>query len=74
MIVLGDDSALGAAKRTVLLSRDPRGLEHFERIQTLCSYPTLADYPPPGLPPLLALPTIAGTGLGLGHEAVLTDT
>lgn len=74
LIALGGGSALDAAKGIALLSRDPQGLEHFEWAQMLEHYPTLADYPKLDLPPLIALPTTAGTGSELGREAVLTDS
>ncbi|WP_081430208.1 iron-containing alcohol dehydrogenase [Pseudomonas putida] len=74
LIALGGGSALDAAKGIDLLSRDPQGLERFEWAQMLEHYPTLADYPALDLPPLIAIPTTAGTGSELGREAVLTDT
>lgn len=74
LIAVGGGSALDAAKGIALLSRDPHGLEHFEWTQMLAHYPTLGDYPVLNLPPLIALPTTAGTGSELGREAVLTDT
>ncbi|MDH0304729.1 MULTISPECIES: iron-containing alcohol dehydrogenase [unclassified Pseudomonas] len=74
LIALGGGSALDAAKGIALLSRDPQGLARFEWSQIIEHYPTLADYPPLDLPPLIAIPTTAGTGSELGREAVLTDT
>lgn len=74
LIAVGGGSALDAAKGIALLSRDRDGLERFEWAQMLAHYPTLADYPALNLPPLIALPTTAGTGSELGREAVLTDT
>lgn len=74
LIAVGGGSALDAAKGIALLSRDPDGLERFEWAQMLAHYPTLGDYPALQLPPLIALPTTAGTGSELGREAVLTDT
>lgn len=74
LIALGGGSALDAAKGIALLSRDPQGLERFEWTQILQHYPTLGDFPALDLPPLIAIPTTAGTGSELGREAVLTDT
>ena len=74
LIALGGGSALDAAKGIALLSRDPQGLERFEWTQILEHYPTLGDFPALDLPPLIAIPTTAGTGSELGREAVLTDT
>lgn len=74
LIAVGGGSALDAAKGIALLSRDRDGLERFEWAQMLAHYPTLGDYPALQLPPLIALPTTAGTGSELGREAVLTDT
>lgn len=74
LIAVGGGSALDAAKGIALLSRAPDGLERFEWAQMLAHYPTLGDYPALNLPPLIALPTTAGTGSELGREAVLTDT
>lgn len=74
LIALGGGSALDAAKGIALLSRDPQGLERFEWAQILEHYPTLGDFPALDLPPLIAIPTTAGTGSELGREAVLTDT
>ncbi|MFR0692813.1 iron-containing alcohol dehydrogenase [Enterobacterales bacterium AE_CKDN230030158-1A_HGKHYDSX7] len=74
LIALGGGSALDAAKGIALLSRDADGLQHFEWSQLIARYPTLGDHPELGLPPLIAIPTTAGTGSELGREAVLTDT
>lgn len=74
LIALGGGSAIDAAKGIALLSRDPQGAARFEWTQMLEHYPTLADYPPLNLPPLIVIPTTAGTGSELGREAVLTDT
>lgn len=74
LIALGGGSALDAAKGIALLSRDPHGLERFEWAQIIEHYPTLGDFPALDLPPLIAIPTTAGTGSELGREAVLTDT
>lgn len=74
LIALGGGSALDAAKGIALLSRDSQGLERFEWTQILEHYPTLGDFPALDLPPLIAIPTTAGTGSELGREAVLTDT
>ncbi|MFV3370710.1 iron-containing alcohol dehydrogenase [Pseudomonas sp. NY15435] len=74
LIALGGGSALDAAKGIALLSRDANGLQHFEWSQLIERYPTLGDHPDLGLPPLIAIPTTAGTGSELGREAVLTDT
>lgn len=74
LIALGGGSALDAAKGIALVSRDPQGLERFEWAQILEHYPTLGDFPQLDLPPLIAIPTTAGTGSELGREAVLTDT
>lgn len=74
LIALGGGSALDAAKGIALLSRDANGLQHFEWSQLIERYPTLGDHPALGLPPLIAIPTTAGTGSELGREAVLTDT
>lgn len=74
LIALGGGSALDAAKGIALLSRDAEGLHHFEWSQLIERYPTLGDHPGLDLPPLIAIPTTAGTGSELGREAVLTDT
>ena len=74
LIALGGGSALDAAKGIALLSRDAEGLHHFEWSQLIECYPTLGDHPGLDLPPLIAIPTTAGTGSELGREAVLTDT
>jgi alcohol dehydrogenase class IV len=74
LIALGGGSALDAAKGIALLSRDPEGLHNFEWSQLIARYPTLGDHPNLDLPPLVAIPTTAGTGSELGREAVLTDT
>ncbi|QEY71322.1 iron-containing alcohol dehydrogenase [Pseudomonas denitrificans (nom. rej.)] len=74
LIALGGGSALDAAKGIALLSRDADGLRHFEWSQLIAQYPTLGDHPALDLPPLIAIPTTAGTGSELGREAVLTDT
>lgn len=74
LIALGGGSALDAAKGIALLSRDAEGLHHFEWSQLIERYPTLGDHPALDLPPLIAIPTTAGTGSELGREAVLTDT
>lgn len=74
LIALGGGSALDAAKGIALLSRDANGLHNFEWSQLIERYPTLGDHPALDLPPLIAIPTTAGTGSELGREAVLTDT
>lgn len=74
IIAVGGGSAIDVAKGIALASRDPRGLERFEWSQLIAHYPTLADFPRLGLPPLFVIPTTAGTGSELGREAVLTDT
>lgn len=74
LIALGGGSALDAAKGIALLSRDTNGLHNFEWSQLIERYPTLGDHPALDLPPLIAIPTTAGTGSELGREAVLTDT
>ncbi|MDH0292741.1 iron-containing alcohol dehydrogenase [Pseudomonas sp. GD04087] len=74
LIALGGGSALDAAKGIALLSRDANGLHNFEWSQLIARYPTLGDHPALDLPPLIAIPTTAGTGSELGREAVLTDT
>jgi len=74
LIALGGGSALDAAKGIALLSRDADGLRNFEWSQLVEHYPTLAEHPALDLPPLIAIPTTAGTGSELGREAVLTDS
>lgn len=74
LIALGGGSAMDAAKGIALAACDPEGLERFEWSQIIERYPSLSDFPALGLPPLIALPTTAGTGSELGREAVLTDT
>ncbi|WP_433740676.1 iron-containing alcohol dehydrogenase [Pseudomonas putida] len=74
LIALGGGSAMDAAKGISLAAVDAEGLERFEWSQVMANYPTLADFPRLGLPPLIALPTTAGTGSELGREAVLTQT
>ncbi|WP_420232491.1 iron-containing alcohol dehydrogenase [Pseudomonas sp. ABY48] len=73
LIALGGGSAMDAAKGINLAVIDTQGLHRFEWSKIIARYPTLADFPRLGLPPLIALPTTAGTGSELGREAVLTQ-
>jgi alcohol dehydrogenase class IV len=74
LIALGGGSAMDAAKGISLATVDAQGLQRFEWSRVIAHYPTLADFPRLGLPPLIALPTTAGTGSELGREAVLTQS
>ncbi|ROM13162.1 alcohol dehydrogenase [Pseudomonas protegens] len=74
LIALGGGSAMDAAKGIALAAVDSQGLQRFEWSQVIEHYPSLSDFPRLGLPPLIALPTTAGTGSELGREAVLTDS
>lgn len=73
LIAVGGGSAIDVAKGIALISRDTEGFERFEWSQLLAHYPTLSDFPTLALPPLVVIPTTAGTGSELGREAVLTD-
>ncbi|MCU1730071.1 iron-containing alcohol dehydrogenase [Pseudomonas sp. 7P_10.2_Bac1] len=72
LIALGGGSAMDAAKGISLAAVDAQGLERYQWSTVMENYPTLGDFPPLELPPLIALPTTAGTGSELGREAVLT--
>ncbi|BCI68275.1 iron-containing alcohol dehydrogenase [Acetobacter aceti] len=74
IIAIGGGSAIDAAKGIALASQNPAYLEQFEWSQAMAQYPTLADYPKSELPPLIVIPTTAGTGSELSREAVLVDT
>lgn len=72
LIALGGGSAMDAAKGISLAAVDAQGLERYQWSNVMANYPSLAHFPPLDLPPLIALPTTAGTGSELGREAVLT--
>lgn len=74
IIAVGGGSAIDAAKGIALAAADPDGLEQFEWSRAMTRFPTLADYPQSDLPPLIVIPTTAGTGSELSREAVLVDT
>ncbi|MCE0744887.1 iron-containing alcohol dehydrogenase [Acetobacter sicerae] len=74
IIAIGGGSAIDAAKGIALASQNPDYLEQFEWSQAMAQYPTLADYPKADLPPLIVIPTTAGTGSELSREAVLVDS
>lgn len=74
IIAIGGGSAIDAAKGIALASKNPDNLEQFEWSQAMAQYSTLADYPKSDLPPLIVIPTTAGTGSELSREAVLVDT
>ena len=74
IIAIGGGSAIDAAKGIALASQNPDSLEQFEWSQAMAQYPTLADYPKVDLPPLIVIPTTAGTGSELSREAVLVDS
>ncbi|MCH4091564.1 iron-containing alcohol dehydrogenase [Acetobacter sp.] len=74
IIAIGGGSAIDAAKGIALASRNPDYLEQFEWSQAMTQYPTLADYPKSELPPMIVIPTTAGTGSELSREAVLVDS
>ncbi len=73
LVALGGGSALDAAKGVALASGDEGRLLRFEWSMAFASYPTLAHFPHLGLPPIVAVPTTAGTGSELGREAVISD-
>ena len=73
IVALGGGSVMDAAKGIALVSRSPSGLSDFDWSIASTAYPSLADYPALNLPPLILIPTTAGTGSELSREAVITD-
>ena len=74
VVGLGGGSVLDAAKAIALVSRRASALQDFDWNVAAAAFPTLADYPRLGVPPLVLIPTTAGTGSELSREAVITDT
>jgi len=73
IVALGGGSVLDAAKGIALVATRADGLKHYDWNTACTLYPTLASFPRENLPPLIMLPTTAGTGSELSREAVIID-
>ncbi|WP_026182563.1 iron-containing alcohol dehydrogenase [Leeia oryzae] len=74
VVALGGGSVIDAAKAIALVSRQATALSDFDWNVAFEKYPSLGSFPRLGVPPLIIIPTTAGTGSELSREAVITHS